>query len=73
MAKKLKRLTAANVIGKIDSFKDQWLHFTTADKRVRLVQVQSFEDKNFKVKDTQGHSLLLHLQDIVEIWQEIQG
>lgn len=72
MAKKLRRLTTAFVIRQIDDLKKDWLHFTMSDKRVHFVQVRKFVDKNFEVKDTRGHSLLLPLQDIVEVWQEIK-
>lgn len=71
MAKRLKKFTVGELIKNWKSLPDTYLHFVLTDKKVRLVTILHFDEKIFTVKTTKGHILKLHLQDISEVWQEL--
>ena len=73
MAKKLKKLSVGELVKNWKSLNENYLSFILENKKVHVAKIESFRNKIFFIKNTKGHSLKLHLQDISEVWQEIKA
>ncbi|MDH5610152.1 MAG: hypothetical protein OEY56_11805 [Cyclobacteriaceae bacterium] len=71
MAKKQLRHTPSMLINNLRDVQGLFLNFVLKNGAVQLLQLDGYVDKKFILKDAMHHKIILHLQDIDEIWQDV--
>jgi hypothetical protein len=58
------------LLKEFESWTDKFLQFVMKDRSVKLLKPVSWEAKKMSTLNTKGHSIIIHLSSVEEIWFE---